>query len=92
VNLPRKLCRRAIKKSFLKISERTWEYLFDVEERNGLYSCRINSRGRKKIYYSTSRLIEWLVNEGYYTQVEFEGNPNAGRWSGLVRRTHAFAL
>jgi hypothetical protein len=92
VKLPRKLCRRAVKKAFLKVPDRTWKYLFEVETRNGLHGCRVHGRGRKKAYYSTKRLIEWLVNEGYYTQVEFEKNERVGQWAGLVTRTHTLAL
>jgi hypothetical protein len=81
-----------VKKAFPKLPEKTWKYLFWAEMRNGLHGCRVHGRGRKKAYYSTIRLIEWLVNEGYYTQTEFERNEVAGRWTSLVTRTHTLAL
>lgn len=86
-NLPDKLCRKAVKKVFDKLSNETWEYLFDHDKENGLSECRTQGWGVKKVWYSTSALMTWLVDRGYYLPSEFDESSaplrTVNHWSAL---------
>ena len=87
MKLPDKLCRKAVKEKFNKLSNETWKYLFDHEKENGLAECRTNGWGVKKVWYATGSLKYWLVDRGYYMPDDFDTKPRrlAGPWSGLTR-------
>lgn len=90
MKLPNKLCRKAIKNCFPKVSEATWDYLFDYEKQNGLFELRVPGDYKKLAYYKTSGLMDWLVHNGHYTPVEFDLAPRmSSGWGGLITKTHA---
>lgn len=91
--LPEKLTRKALKLNFFKLSEKTWDYLFDHERENGLNACRTQGWGVKKAFYSTEKIRDWLIERNYYTAEDFEEKKPAraisGNWDALVSRRHA---
>jgi hypothetical protein len=88
MNMPKRLGRKACRKCFTKISEATWDYLFDTENKNGLVSCRLRTKGTRLVYYDLEKLQEFLCMKGYYTPDEFTIQPQTNIYSGLVVRQH----
>ncbi len=86
MKLPEKLNRKALKLNFTKLSNETWEYIFDHEKENGLVSCRTEGYGVKLLWYSTDAVKSWLVNRCYYMPEDFDEKPRrlAGPWSALL--------
>lgn len=88
---PKKLTRKALKVCFPKVSQATWDYLFDAEKRVGLIECR--TKGPDCLIYYDSELIkQWLCERGYYAPDDFQ--PVAefrGAWAGLQVRRHSMA-
>lgn len=90
-NLPDCLSRKAIKKCFDNIDEATWDYIFDMEKKNGFADHRLPTDGRFA-NYSTKGVLSWLVWKGYYTPADFVQQPKlGGGWAGLQVRTHSLA-
>ena len=91
--LPARLSRKAIKLNFTKVSEATWDYLFDCEKQNGIFDLRVPGPGlMRRPYYSTEGIMLWLVNTGRYTQTEFhEPKQISARWLGSVSTIHRIA-
>lgn len=89
MNLPDRLNRKAIKLAFTKVSDATWEYLFDHEKENGLVKCRTKGWSERLIFYSTPKLKEWLVGRCYYLPGDFETRRQqpASPWAGVLHRT-----
>jgi hypothetical protein len=86
MNLPDKLNRKAVKLNFTKLSNETWEYLFDYEKQNGLAQCRTPGWGVKHAWYATKSLKGWLIEHCYYTPEDFEPRQHrrASPWSALL--------
>lgn len=91
MNLPDSLSRRAIARTFDRLSQVAWEKLFEREDQNGLEKLRVDGDYPSKAYYATEGVIHWLVRNGHYTQEEvtrkIEGRPSQ---MGTVR-THVLA-
>ena len=92
LKLPNKLTRSAIKSTFTKLSEASWDHLFEHEKENGLHAIRVDGDYPKLAYYDTEAIIHWLVRHNHYTALELAEPigatplPDASRWGGLVRR------
>mgnify|MGYP001575059166 CR=1 FL=1 len=71
MKLPDSLSRKAVKGNFTNVSEATWDYLFDYEKKNGLFEIRVRLGAMKRPYYDTKKLKKWLLNKGYYREIEF---------------------
>jgi hypothetical protein len=70
---PKVLTRKAVKQRYTKLSEATWDWLFDIERQNSrLHACRahVQDAGRT-IYYDRAKLEVWLVEEGHYREHDF---------------------
>lgn len=94
MKLPTKLNRRAIRLNFTRLSEATWDYLFDHEKENGLGECRTKGWGVKHAWYETAALMLWLVDHGYYAMEDFKpaATPStSGPWGILPIRKHAMS-
>jgi hypothetical protein len=91
-NPPTRVSRRALKSLFVKLDSATWDYLFDVEKKNGLHAHRVKGPDQLHAFYNVDGVMTWLVEMGYYTPSEFEKpqhEPALGSWAGLQIRTHA---
>ena len=90
MTLPNKLNRKAIKQTFDKVSEQTWEYLFDHEKENGLSRCRTKGWGVKQAWYSSKAIVRWVKDRGYYQPDDFEPREPPVRqnspWAPLYKR------
>ena len=69
-SLPNSLNRKAIKQTFLRVSEAKWDNLFDYEQHNGLYAIRVQGPD-KFLYYDLEKLMQWLVQRGLYRRTDF---------------------
>ena len=79
MKLPATLSRRAIMETFNRLEPVTWEKLFDREDANGIVKHRVPGEDyRRKAYYRTSGIMEWLVREGYYTLDDYHTSPRFG--------------
>lgn len=67
LNLPDKLSRKAIAKTFDDLTPTAWEKLFVRESQNGLSAFRESGDFPTRAYYRTNDLIHWLIRNGYYT-------------------------
>lgn len=71
--LPDTITRKAVRLNFDKMSEATWDYLFDYEKGNGLAACRRAPEwGVRKAWYSVCAIKAWLLDRGYYTIEDFD--------------------
>lgn len=91
MKLPPSLNRKAIRKSFPRVREATWDCLFDYEKHNGLYKLRV--QGPDKFpYYDTEALMQWLVQRGLYRRIDFYGYGEVLFEPGMATvRTHVLA-
>lgn len=92
VELPEKIGRKACRKCFPRMSEATWDYLFDTEKRNGLIECRVDGPD-SLVYYNVEKLKQFLCMKGYYTPDDFSpvAASASGIWAGLQVRQHRLA-
>ena len=92
-NPPARASRRALKNLFTKVDPSTWDYLFDIERKNGLHSCRVKGPSALYAFYNVDQVMTWLCEMGYYTPLDFERPQSApsNHWSGLQVRTHSLA-
>ena len=92
-NPPVRASRRALKNLFTKVDTSTWDYLFDMEKKNGLDEHRVKGPSALYAFYKVDGVMTWLVEMGYYTPVDFETRPEtpSNHWSGLRVRTHSLA-
>jgi hypothetical protein len=70
MKLPDRLNRRAVKQAFPRVSESTWDNLFDYEKHNGLHALRVQGPD-KYAYYDTEQLMVWLVQRSLYRKGDF---------------------
>lgn len=70
LRMPSSLNRKAVKQAFPKVSEATWDNLFDYEKSNGLYVLRVQGPD-KYPYYDLERIMQWLVQRGLYRRTDF---------------------
>lgn len=68
--IPDKLNRGAVKRTFLKVRESTWENMFDNEKHNGLHDCRVPGPD-KYAYYDVQKLMLWLMTRDLYRRSDF---------------------
>lgn len=72
MDLPSKLNRRAVTLNFSRLTYNQWHYFFDMEKKNGLYACRLKRCvGNKHVWYSTAKVVKWLLDNGYYAPGDF---------------------
>ena len=91
---PVRASRRALKGLFPKVDTATWDYLFDVERKNGLDAHRVKGPDALHAFYNVDGVMTWLVEMGYYTPADFartEPQAPSNSWSGLQIRTHTLA-
>ena len=86
MKLPPRLDRKTIKAVLTKLSNETWDYLFDYEKENGLAQCRTAGWNSKVICYDTEQLKTWLMERCYYLPEDFEAKSSrpASPWSALL--------
>lgn len=85
---PKRLNRSAVKRSFPRVREATWENLFDYEKSNGLVECRVQGPD-KHAYYDVERLMLWLQERDLYRRSDFY---EPGEWfyeGPIITRKHA---
>ena len=70
MNLPSSLNRKAVKQAFPRVTEATWDNLFDYEKCNGLYLIRVQGPDRYP-YYDLDRLMQWLIQRALYRKRDF---------------------
>lgn len=70
MQIPPSLNRKAVKQSFPRVREATWENLFDYEKNNGLSECRTPGPD-KYAHYDVEKLMTWLVQRGLYRRSDF---------------------
>lgn len=70
--VPKRLNRGGLKRSFPKVSEATWDNLFDNEKANGLHDLRVQGPD-KFAYYSVEGVMEWLMERNLYRRSDFYG-------------------
>lgn len=90
-NPPVRASRRALKNLFTRVDSSTWDYLFDVERKNGLHSHRVPGPDALHAFYNVDGVMTWLCEMGYYTPVDFSQRAPSNHWSGLQVRTHSLA-
>ena len=90
-NPPVRVSRRALKNLFPKVDSSTWDYLFDVEKKNGLHTHRVKGPNALA-FYNVQGVMTWLCEMGYYTPSDFdEKRAAAPLWGGLIVRTHSLS-
>ena len=91
IGLPHKLTRKALKRCFDNVSEKTWDYYYDHEKENGLAEFLI-SNGHRIVVYDSKGVIQWLISKGHYAPNEFQNQPKLSRhWADLNIHTHILA-
>ena len=89
--LPKRLRRSGVKLTFPKVSEATWDNLFDNEKNNGLHAMRVSGPD-KYAYYDIDGLMKWLVQRGWYRTFDFhEYGEILYQPSNFTVRRHAIA-
>lgn len=86
MELPPKTTRKIAPTIFPKVSEKSWEYLFDHEKENGLVQCRVEGWNEKVVVYDTAKLKKWLIDHCLYLPDDFSNKPlrAASPWSALL--------
>lgn len=92
-NPPVRASRRALKALFTKVDPATWDYLFDIERKNGLHEHRVKGPSDLYAFYNVDGVMTWLCEMGYYTPRDFRSAEMApsNHWSGLHVRTHSLS-
>lgn len=91
MNLPDSLSRKAIARTFDRLTPVAWEKLFEREDQNGLEKLRVDGDYPAKAYYETDGILKWLVRNGHYTHDELTRKLEPRPAPTATVRTHLLA-
>jgi hypothetical protein len=91
VKLPDTLTRKAVARTFDRISPVAWEKLFEREDQNGLGRLRREGDYPGRAYYETEGVMQWLLRNDHYTVEQIDEKANGRSVRALQVRTHLLA-